>query len=414
MKNRKTIHLITLASVLHDSAVVEQAHAGFIAELKRAFDVCWVTPEHIGDLTADDFSVLFVATGGVEQAVTRMGGVLPQKAVLVADGLQNSLAASLEISAWLRAQGRQSEIVHGPVAEMVQRLEALHADFQALRRLAAMRVGVVGKPSSWLIASGVDYAVAKSRWGMEMVDVSLSRLCEYFEQTSDSEAGSVAGRILRDTCSQKEATGDDVLKAARMYLALRRIVEEEKLDALTLSCFDLIGATATTGCLALALLNDEGIVAGCEGDLRTLFTMCVVKAVTAKPSFMANPSMVDSRTNEFVFAHCTVGIRQTERFSLRSHFESGISVGIQGYLPLGEVTVVKCGGDRLDEYFVASGELLENTDFVNMCRTQVRVRLHASAGYFLHSPLGNHHVLLCGNHAERLKGFLSANGCMPI
>lgn len=90
MKNMKTIHLITLASVLHDSAVVEQAHAGFIAELKRAFEVRWVTLDNMGELTADDFSVLFVATGGVEQMVTRMGCVLPQKAVLVADGLQNS------------------------------------------------------------------------------------------------------------------------------------------------------------------------------------------------------------------------------------------------------------------------------------------------------------------------------------
>ena len=123
--------------------------------------------------------------------------------------------------------------------------------------------------------------------------------------------------------------------------------------------------------------------------------------------------MIDSQKNEIVFAHCTIGVRQTERFTLRSHFESGISVGIQGYLPLGEVTVMKCGGDRLDEYFVASGELVENTDFVNMCRTQVRVRLNAPTGYFLHSPLGNHHVLLCGSHAEREKRFLLANGCMP-
>ena len=143
-----------------------------------------------------------------------MGSVLPQKAVLVADGLQNSLAASLEISAWLRSQGRQSEIVHGPVAEMVARLEMLYDDFQALRRLAAMRVGVVGKPSSWLIASGVDYAVAKTRWGMEMVDVPV-----------DSEARPIAERILSDACARQEATDDDVLKAARMYLALRRIVE---------------------------------------------------------------------------------------------------------------------------------------------------------------------------------------------
>ena len=53
----------------------------------------------------------------------------------------------------------------------------------------------------------------------------------------------------------------------RLYRAIKRIVEEEKLSALTLSCFKLIEQTGTTGCLALSLLNDDGIIAGCEGDL---------------------------------------------------------------------------------------------------------------------------------------------------
>ncbi len=80
---------------------------------------------------------------------------------------------------------------------------------------------------------------------------------------------------------------EDMIKAMRLYRAIKRIVEEERLSAITLSCFRLIDQTGTTGCLALALLNDEGIIAGCEGDLQSVFTMLAVKVLTGKNFFMA-------------------------------------------------------------------------------------------------------------------------------
>ena len=95
---------------------------------------------------------------------------------------------------------------------------------------------------------------------------------------------------------------EDMIKAMRLYRAIKRIVEEERLSAITLSCFRLIDQTGTTGCLALALLNDEGIIAGCEGDLQSVFTMLAVKVLTGKNSFMANPSMINARTNEIILA----------------------------------------------------------------------------------------------------------------
>ncbi len=59
---------------------------------------------------------------------------------------------------------------------------------------------------------------------------------------------------------------------------------------------------------------------------------------------MANPSMINARTNEIILAHCTIGIAQTEQFIIRNHFETESGIGIQGILPAGDVTIVKCGG----------------------------------------------------------------------
>ena len=142
--------------------------------------------------------------------------------------------------------------------------------------------------------------------------------------------------------------------------------------------------------------------------------MLAVKVLTGKNSFMANPSMINARTNEIILAHCTIGIAQTEQFIIRNHFETESGIGIQGILPTGDVTIVKCGNESLDEYYLSTGALVENTNYINMCRTQVRIKMNSPADYFLKTPLGNHHIMLHGNYEDILEEFLQANACKRI
>lgn len=408
------INLITFASILHKQASIRSSHEVILTELEKYFTVNFIDYQDIDKLTPNDFSILFIATGGVERLVIQHFESLPRPAILLADGMQNSLAAALEISSWLRGRGMRSEILHGELSEIIKRIFVLYSNFKAQRSLVGMRIGVMGTPSSWLIASNVDYLLAKRRWGIEYIDVPLNRVYEYYEQITDDEVGEACASLAGKALACREATPEDMIKAMRLYHAIKRIVEEDKLSAITLSCFRLIEQTGTTGCLALALLNDEGIIAGCEGDLQSIFSMLVVKVLTGKSTFMANPSMINARTNEVILAHCTVGIAQTEKFIIRNHFETESGIGIQGILPTGDVTIVKCGSECLDEYYLSTGTLTENTNYINMCRTQVRVKLHSSAEYFLKNPLGNHHIMLHGNYETMLDEFLQANGCKRI
>ena len=80
----------------------------------------------------------------------------------------------------------------------------------------------------------------------------------------------------------------------------------------------------------------------------------------------------------------------------------------------GHVTLVKCGGECLDEYYLSTGTLTENTNYINMCRTQVRIKMDTPAEYFLKNPLGNHHILIQGNYEILLDEFLQANGCKRV
>lgn len=349
------INLITFASLLHKQASVRSSHEIILTELEKYFTVNFIDYQDINKLTPDDFSILFIATGGVERLVIQHFESLPRPAIILADGMQNSLAAALEISSWLRGRGMKSEILHGELSEIIKRIFVLHSNFMAQRSLFGMRIGVIGAPSGWLIASNVDYLLAKRRWGVEYTDVALDRIYEYYAQITDDEVGEACARLAGKALACREASPEDMIKAMRLYRAIRKIVDEDRLSALTLSCFRLIEQTGTTGCLALSLLNDEGIIAGCEGDLQSIFTMLTAKVLTGKPAFMANPSMINARTNEIILAHCTIGIAQTEQFIIRNHFETESGIGIQGILPTGDVTIVKCGGECLDEYYLGTG-----------------------------------------------------------
>ena len=148
-----------------------------------------------------------------------------------------------------------------------------------------------------------------------------------YERINDNEVGASCAAVASQALACREGTPEDMLKAMRLYRAVKRICKEEKLSAVTLSCFKIIEQIGTTGCLALAMLNDEGILAGCEGDLQSIFTLLAAKALTGKAGFMANPSMINARTNEIILAHCTVGLKQTEKYVIRNHFETETGIG---------------------------------------------------------------------------------------
>lgn len=410
-----TLNLITFASHLHKQSTIYSSHEVILTELEKYFSLNFVDYTEMVHLPPDDFSLVFIASGGVERMVMQHFELLPRPTVMLADGMQNSLAAALEISSWLRGRGMKSEILHGELTEVVKRIFVLYNNFKAQQRLSGSRIGVIGSPASWLIASNADYLLTKRRWGVEYTDISAERVTDIYASIGDDEVGESCVTLAAKALACRESQPEDLIRSMRLYRALKRIAKEEKLTALTVNCAHLAELTnGVTGCLALALLNDEGLTAGCEGDLQTIFTMLAVHSLTGKEAFMANPSMINTRTNELVLSHCTIGLRQTEQFILRSHFETQQSIGIQGILPGGDVTLVKCGSEALDEYYLATGTLTENTNYINMCRTQARIRLNSPVDYFLRTPLSNHHVMLQGNYATVIDEFFRENGCKRV
>jgi L-fucose isomerase-like protein len=409
---RERLSLVVFRSDLSAGGSVDETHRELLEGLRKDFELSLFSP---GEEEGKDGLVLaFIASGGSENAFRAYYGRLPRPTLLLTDGLANSLAAALEILSWIREMGGQAEILHGSPEYIRARVEAASAAARARESLAKAKIGVIGFPSEWLISSAVDYAAARRRWGSVFTEIEMGALEEYISREdgaeSSAEAEKAAEDFARGASKTVEPGKEDLVAAARVYLALKKLAADYGLDALTLKCFDILDSHKTTGCMALALLNQEGITAGCEGDERTVFTMHLARLLTGEVPFMANPSQIDAERNSAIFAHCTIAPCLTREYRVRSHFESGIGVGIQGIVPEGAVTVLKVGGSALDRYFVSAGRITANLDDPRRCRTQLKVDLDEDASYFLRAPLANHHVIVKGDREAEIVAFMEGAG----
>ena len=409
----------------------------------------------IESATGEIVNVAYVLTGGTESLFIKLFGENCSRLsniTIISDAYHNSLAASQEICTWLYNNGVQHRHIHIPLHSpdaTLNRLptllcaespapqrcecnagvaatsaeaataeaagakaagtkaasaEAASAD-ALVKALGGCTIGLIGEASPWLIASGIDKEALSERCGVSFREISIGTLADKYlgyrelwkNHTLSAGARAELDEVLcRFSCSlEGDRTAEDLSDAAIMYLALASICKEEHLDAVTVKCFDLLSSCKTTACLALALLNDNGIIAGCEGDIPSICTMLAIYKALGRPSFMANPASIDSDNLSIDFAHCTIPTVMVESCTLPSHFESGIGIGINGEVPLGNYTLCKLSGKTLERSLICNGRLVKGEYLSNRCRTQVRFIFESKAKFdaFCKARVGNHIIL---------------------
>ena len=356
-------------------------------------------PIPLNEVKDQDFCLVLIGGGGTENSFKEAFPSLPKPVFLIATGYNNSLAASMEILSFLNQNGVQGEILHGDESRIAKRIQTLQKVFSVKKRISTMRLGRVGKPSDWLISSDVDAKESKEKNGIEIIDISME---EFYEEIQKKE---YEPNEYTKLIQEKNWHPEDTELCCQVYGALKRLVKKYELDGVTVRCFDLLGPIKATGCLALAILNAEGVYAGCEGDTPSLISMCILGELSGQPVFMANPSRILMDTNEIIFAHCTLPINMPTSFECMTHYESGLGVAFRGHIQEGPVTIFKTSG-LLDRYFVKTGELEENLTEVNLCRTQIKIQLTPEdIQYFLTKSIGNHHLITTGDYAELVQEF---------
>ena len=381
------VNVFPLVSSLHSQDKINENTKNLLGELMSAGDVEFNVTS-LDDLYEGDLALILIQSGGSEGLFLENFSKLKAPYYLLTYGNNNSLAASLEILSYLKDNNLDGEVLHGSNEYIIDRVKSL------AKGEAKYRLGVIGKPSDWLIASTVNYDSAKRLHGIDLVDVSIDEIRTRYAES------------INDYNLSFDYDKEEIDKALRLHKVLEGVKTDYNLDGLTIRCFDLLGDLKTTACLSLALLNKEGVVATCEGDIPTMVSMHILNKITGQRGFQANPSRIDVEAGKMILAHCTLPLDMADKYYLDTHFESGIGVAVKGYLKEEKVTIFKLSRN-LKDYFVTTGRILRNLEESNLCRTQIEVAVDNSINYFLTRPYGNHHVVIYGDYKTEIEEYMS-------
>jgi len=337
----------------------------------------------------NDPDILVFLTGGSERQATQT--VQKNKFyLLIASSGDNSWAAATEVKSWMNNQGIASILTDQANPNSQLLVDAFFHVMNGLANLKGKRYGLIGTPSDWLVNSVVDPELAKAKLGVEQVSIPWSDI-------NINETESVASDFL-SFFSSGESLG--ISDAGKVYEALAKVISKHQLNAVSVECFSLVNSCNTTACLALAKLSMDGIPAGCEGDTCSMLGLMLAKEICGITPWMANIAhVVESKV---LLAHCTIPANLVSDFSLETHFETDKGVAINGRLRGEEFTFFRFDS-KLSRMFIAKGTSVKSANSKTACRTQLTLEVDPKYSECLISnPLGNHHLVLPGNHVNAL------------
>ncbi len=398
----KRINVIPLRSTItSDEDILNREQANYLDQLSTKIGVDLLVNQE------SSINLFFIETGGTEEAILDSFAKYSPPFYLLTTAYRNSLPAALEIGAYLDNQNLAYQIIHGSIEQVSKSLLAI-IDVQNKKDTSFFRLGVIGKPSDWLIASNINREYARAKYQMAFIDIS------YGEFTSEIDKNSYENSTKIENIRKIIANTDYLEGALNIYGAIKRLIIKHDLQGFSIRCFDLLGLYRNTACLALALINDEGISAGCEGDLPILAGMHLVKKLLNEDSFQANPSSIDEVAKTITFAHCTVPFSMCQKHTFLTHFESDLGIGIRGEMKLGPCTIFRLSSN-LKKALIEEGEIIANLSRDDLCRTQIVIKLENGLNKILNKPLGNHHLIIYGHHKSSLLRFLKTiDSCLEL
>ena len=157
----RRLNLITLYSSLNDQESLDLDNRESMKFIRSVFDTKIINPEDISkSIQENDFTVVFVASGGCEEIFMKISDLLPKPIIILSDSYRNSLAASIEISSWLNNMSIMHKHINIPaepsrryVEEILDEIDNYEKIQKGLKTISNLRIGLIGGESAWLISS---------------------------------------------------------------------------------------------------------------------------------------------------------------------------------------------------------------------------------------------------------------------
>lgn len=334
--------------------------------------------------------ILFIASGGTERLASKVAGGFIN-ITLLCHRESNSFAATMEIAAFLRSQGKRVSLIDVFDSGSKEEFSSLQKIYTALDNLNLERAAILGEVSDWLIVSDVEDELIKNKLGIDILRLPWTEIGDHKDKKPSVD-------FLKYFPNHPQ---QNLIETAKVYSLLEELITKENLTAISVECFSMVMRDKVTACLPLAVLNSQNIVAACEGDLVSMLGKIMIRALTDQIPWQAN--IAEIKEDQILLAHCTAPLNLLNSFEITTHFETGVGTAVRGTFPKEKVGVFRVN-NQLDKYMLIEGEITNTPQHGFACRTQIELTTTPEQTQKLKDKaLGNHHLVFPIENAPLLK-----------
>jgi L-fucose isomerase-like protein len=216
----------------------------------------------------------------------------------------------------------------------------------AIRVIAALRtahVGIVGYRAHGFFNLSVDDSALYAATGTLLDHYEISDL---HGAKIDGAEQAKREADLRSVFDVSGVTSTQVSKVAELSAKIDAFCEKNSIDALAIRCWpEFARDFGISPCAAMSLLQSEGRILACEGDIEGALSMLVHKAIGAETPFLFDFSQVDLKKDFALFWHCGVApCNLWDGCSVRSldtYFAGGKGVTADFVLKSGDLSIAR-------------------------------------------------------------------------
>ncbi len=258
-----------------------------------------------------------------------------------------------------------------------------------------------------------------NKFGIEIKYISPAKLEAEFDQIERQNAIKIVKQWKEDALKIVEPSEEELVKSAKLYLAMNSLLEQNQAQAITVACLPLFYRKKLPAypCLGFSALNDRGLVGVCEADVNAAISQIIGQYLSNKPGFISDP-VFDTAKSEIIHAHCVSATKMAgfdsipEKFVIRSHMEDNKGAALQVFMNPGEI-ITSLKLVKLSQILVSTGEVIDNIDSEIQprgCRTKFRTKVTNIEKMLEHYGGGLHRVIFYGDFTQELKIFCHLAG----
>ncbi|MCD6488744.1 MAG: hypothetical protein J7K21_05925 [Desulfurococcales archaeon] len=245
---------------------------------------------------------------------------------------------------------------------------------------------------------------------------------KYYNRVDPSKAEELANKWINEAVENLEPDREEIVRAAKLYLAIKNAVGEYNADAVAIDCIVLhnIGVLDAWPCLGFMELWYDGIIPICEADPYSTLLLLIGKYLFNVHGFITDPA-IDELEDEIIYYHCYAPTNPLGPGKTRCpYYITTAHLGIKHasiYVKLPVNTVITAAGfSPEDKVLTIHTARVVKTEFSQHACSNKLVGKTSARKIVEKWPWrsGWHRVVLYGDHREELKELATLLGLKVI